>query len=200
MIGDNIRYLRKQAGYSQQQLAMKLDIKQASVSNWEAGKTLPDTKYLSKLMDIFNVPMDYLFSDEPRRELDSIRIIRNAVPIVGSIACGQKITPDTNHDGYADLPEGISADFALKCKGDSMSPTLLDGDIVLIRSQPEVENGQIAAVNVGGETTLKRVYMRGDGIHLIADNHGFQPIFIPSYSDELIIIHGLAIGYTRLFE
>lgn len=200
MIGDNIRYLRKQAGYSQQQLAMKLDIKQASVSNWEAGKTLPDTKYLSRLMDIFNVPMDYLFSDEPRRELDSIRIIRNAVPIVGSIACGQKITPDTNPDGYADLPEGISADFALKCKGDSMSPTLLDGDIVLIRSQPEVENGQIAAVNVGGETTLKRVYMRGDGIHLIADNPGFQPIFIPAYSDEQIIIHGLAIGYTRLFE
>lgn len=200
MIGDNIRYLRKQAGYSQQQLAMKLDIKQASVSNWEAGKTLPDTKYLSKLMDIFNVPMDYLFSDEPRRELDSIRIIRNAVPIVGSIACGQKITPDTNPDGYADLPEGISADFALKCKGDSMSPTLLDGDIVLIRSQPEVENGQIAAVNVGGETTLKRVYMRGDGIHLIADNPGFQPIFVPAYSDEQIIIHGLAIGYTRLFE
>ena len=200
MIGDNIRYLRKQAGYSQQQLAMKLDIKQASVSNWEAGKTLPDTKYLSKLMDIFNVPMDYLFSDEPRRELDSIRIIRNAVPIVGSIACGQKITPDTNPDGYADLPEGISADFALKCKGDSMSPTLLDGDIVLIRSQPEVENGQIAAVNVGGETTLKRVYMRGDGIHLIADNPGFQPIFVPAYSDEQIIIHGLALGYTRLFE
>lgn len=200
MIGDNIRFLRKQAGYSQQQLAMKLNIKQASVSNWEAGKTLPDTKYLSKLMDIFNVSMDYLFSDEPRRDLDSIRVIRNAVPILGSIACGQKITPDTEPDGYADLPEGISADFALRCKGDSMTPTLIDGDIVLIRSQPEVENGQIAAVNINGETTLKRVYFRADGIHLIADNPVYQPIFVPAYSDEQIIIHGLAVGYTRLFE
>ena len=140
MIGDNIRFLRKQAGYSQQQLAMKLNIKQASVSNWEAGKTLPDTKYLSKLMDIFNVSMDYLFSDEPRRDLDSIRVIRNAVPILGSIACGQKITPETEPDGYADLPEGISADFALRCKGDSMTPTLIDGDIVLIRSHHEEKN------------------------------------------------------------
>ena len=200
MIGDNIRFLRKQAGYSQQQLAMKLGIKQASVSNWEAGKTLPDMKYLSKLMDIFNVPMDYLFSDEPRRDLDSIRVIRNAVPILGSIACGQKITPDTEPDGYADLPEGISADFALRCKGDSMTPTLIDGDIVLIRSQPEVENGQIAAVNINGETTLKRVYFRTDGVHLIADNPGYQPIFVPAYSDEQIIVHGLAVGYTRLFE
>ena len=200
MIGDNIRFLRKQAGYSQQQLAMKLGIKQASVSNWEAGKTLPDMKYLSKLMDIFNVQMDYLFSDEPRRDLDSIRVIRNAVPILGSIACGQKITPDTEPDGYADLPEGISADFALRCKGDSMTPTLIDGDIVLIRSQPEVENGQIAAVNINGETTLKRVYFRADGVHLIADNPGYQPIFVPAYSDEQIIVHGLAVGYTRLFE
>ena len=200
MIGDNIRFLRKQAGYSQQQLAMKLGIKQASVSNWEAGKTLPDMKYLSKLMDIFNVQMDYLFSDEPRRDLDSIRVIRNAVPILGSIACGQKITPDTEPDGYADLPEGISADFALRCKGDSMTPTLIDGDIVLIRSQPEVENGQIAAVNINGETTLKRVYFRTDGVHLIADNPGYQPIFVPAYSDEQIIVHGLAVGYTRLFE
>lgn len=200
MIGDNIRYLRKQAGYSQQQLAMKLDIKQASVSNWESGKTLPDTKYLSKLMEVFNVSMDSLFSAEPRRDLDSIRVIRNAVPILGNIACGQKITPDTEPDGYSDLPDGIHADFALRCKGDSMSPTLIDGDIVLIRSQPEVENGQIAAVNINGETTLKRVYFRTDGLHLIADNPGYQPIFIPSYSDESVTIHGLAIGYSRMFD
>ena len=200
MIGDNIRFLRKQAGYSQQQLAMKLGIKQASVSNWEAGKTLPDTKYLSKLMDIFNVQMDYLFSDEPRRDLDSIRVIRNAVPILGSIACGQKITPDTEPDGYADLPEGISADFALRCKGDSMTPTLIDGDIVLIRSQPEVENGQIAAVNIAGETTLKHVYHHADGLLLVADNPKYAPIFAPFSDDEPIIIHGLATGFCRVFD
>ena len=200
MIGENIKYLRKRAGYSQEQLARKLDVKQSSVSLWEKGRNNPDTETLAKAAQVFNVPLDFFLSDEPRRELDSIRINRAAVPILGNIACGQRITPDTTPEGYADLPEGIRADFALRCKGDSMEPTLKDGDIILIRKQPEVENGQIAAVNVNGETTLKRVYMRGDGLHLIADNPGYQPIFIPAYSDEEIIIHGLAVGYTRIFE
>lgn len=199
MIGDNIRYFRKRAGYSQQQLAKKLKIKQASVSNWESGKTTPDTKYLSNIMTILNVSMNDLFSDEPRRELDSIRVIRNAVPIVGEIACGTPITAEQNIEGYADIPDGIHADFALKCKGDSMNPTFLDGDLVLIKQQPEVENGQIAAVNINGETTLKHVYRRKDGLLLTADNPQFPPIFASAGSNEEIVIHGLAVGYTRIF-
>lgn len=199
MIGDNIRYLRKMAGLSQNQLAKKLDIKQASVSNWESGKTLPDTKYLSKLMEVFSVSMDALFSNEQHRELDSIRVIRNAVPILGNIACGERVTPDTNAEGFADIPDGIHADFALRCKGDSMSPTFLDGDLVLIRKQPEVENGQIAAINIDNETTLKHIYRQDNGILLVADNPLYQPIYVPVNSDREIIIHGLAIGYTRIF-
>ena len=81
-----------------------------------------------------------------------------------------------------------------------MTPTFIDGDLVLIRSQPEVENGQIAAVNVDGETTMKRVYRHPDGLHLVADNPRYQPIFVPADSDAVIIIHGLAVGYTRLFD
>ena len=199
MIGDNIRYLRKRAGYSQQQLAMKLKIKQASVSNWESNKTRPDTKILAALAQIFSVPVDYLLSEEPRRDLDSIAVRRSAIPILGTIACGERITPDSNPDGYADLPEGIHADFALRCKGDSMTPTFMEGDLVLIRQQPEVEPGQIAAVSIDHETTLKRVYFLSDGINLIADNPLFQPIYVPASSDRQIIIHGLAVGYTRLF-
>ena len=200
MIGDNIRYLRKRAGYSQQQLAMKLAIKQASVSNWESGKTQPETKYLTKLMEIFGVPMDALFSDEPRRDLDSIRVIQNAVPIVGEIACGTPITAEQNIEGYADIPDGVRADFALRCKGDSMNPTFIDGDLVLIRQQPEVENGQIAAINIDNETTLKHVYYQQGGILLTADNADFQPIYLPADRAGQILIHGLAVGYTRIFE
>ena len=199
MIGDNIRYLRKQAGYSQQQLAWKLDIKQASVSNWESGKTIPDTKYLSKLAEIFSVSVDYLFLDEPRRELDSVRVIRNAVPIVGEIACGTPILADQNITGFSDLPDGVHADFALICKGDSMNPTFIEGDLVLIRQQPEVENGQIAAVNIDNETTLKHVYRQDNGLLLTADNPAFPPLYVPADSDREIIIHGLAVGYTRIF-
>ena len=200
MIGENIRYLRKMAGYSQQQLAQKLNIKQASVSNWESGKTLPDTKFLSQLMEIFNVSMDDLFLDEPRRDLDSVRVIRNAVPILGNIACGERVTPDTNPDGFADLPDGVHADFALRCKGDSMEPTFIEGDLVLIRQQPEVENGQIASVNIDNETTLKHVYRQDHGLLLTADNPLYQPVYVPVNSDRQILIHGLAVGYTRIFK
>jgi repressor LexA len=200
MISENIRYLRKNKGYSQEQLARKLNIKQASVSNWESGKTQPDMKYLVELAKIFEVTTDMLLSEEPRRELDSIRVIRNAVPILGSIPCGELNAADQNPDGYADLPEGTHADFALRCQGDSMAPTFLNGDLVLIRQQPRVDNGQIAAVNVDGETTMKRVYVHQDGLHLVADNPRYQPIFVPADSGAQIIIHGLAVGYTRLFD
>lgn len=200
MIGENIKYLRKRAGYSQATLAQKLGVKQSSVCLWETGKNNPDTETLAKAAQVFGVPLDFFLSDEPRRELDSIRITRNAIPILGSIACGQKVTPDTMPDGFADLPDGVHADFALRCKGDSMEPTLRDGDLVLIRQQPEVENGQIAAVNIGGETTLKHVYRQENGLLLVADNPAYTPIYAPISSDEQVIIHGLAVGYTRLFD
>lgn len=199
MIGKNIKHLRKSSGYSQEQLARKLGITQGSISQWENEITEPDTRTLTRLAAIFKVSMDSFFSDTPHRELDSIRVIRNAVPILGSIPCGTLNTSDQNPDGYADMPDGIHADFALRCKGNSMNPTLVDGDLVFIRQQPEVENGQIAAINVDGETTLKRVYVKDNGLLLIGDNPSYQPIIIPADSNRDIIIHGLAIGYTRLF-
>ena len=200
MIGKNIRYFRKQKGYSQEQLARKLGITQGSVSLWEQERNDPDTKTAVKLAQIFEIPLDSLFSNEPRRELDSIRINRAAVPILGNIACGQRITPDTTPEGYADLPDGIRADFALRCKGDSMEPTLIDGDLVLIRQQPEVEPGQIAAVSIGDETTLKHVYPQKEGLLLVADNPQYPPIFASVSADEQIVIHGLAVGYMRVFD
>lgn len=198
MIGENIKYLRKKAGYSQEKLARKLGVKQSSVCLWEKGRNNPDTETLAKAAEVFNVPLDFFISDEPRRELDSIRVIRNAVPILGTIGCGSLKEPDTIPDGYADLPDGVRADFALRCEGDSMEPTFIDGDLVLIRQQPEVENGQIAAVNVEGETTLKHVYHQQGGVLLVADNPAYSPMFFSDGKD--VIIHGLAVGYTRLFE
>lgn len=198
MVGKNIRRLRKERGYSQEQLARKLNVTQGVVSHWEIGSHLPGTAQMIQMAQIFGVPLDSLTDDSPQRELDSVRVLRNAIPIIGSIACGERITPDTTPEEYADLPEGIHADFALRCKGDSMLPTLRDGDLVLIRSQPEVENGQIAAVNIDGETTLKHIYKQQDGLALVAENPAFAPVYVPTNAD--IVIHGLAVGYVRIFE
>ena len=98
------------------------------------------------------------------------------VHVLGAIACGEPILAAENVDGEIDLPEGVNADFALQCKGDSMiDARILDGDYVFIREQPMVENGEIAAVLIGDEATLKRVYINGDQMMLTAANARYQP-------------------------
>lgn len=196
MIADTIKDIRKRNFLNQTQFANKIGVTQGSVSQWENGLTRPNSEQLRAISLAFNISTDELLE----KEITAIPLRRNSLPILGSIACGQRITPDTTPEGYADLPDGIHADFALRCKGDSMEPTLRDGDLVLIRQQPEVEPGQIAAVNINNETTLKHVYQQENGILLVADNPQYQPVFVPLGAYDEILIHGLAVGYTRLFS
>ena len=193
-IGENIKYLRKRARYSQEQIARKLGITQGSISSWETGRTTPDTKQFFQLAQIFGVSTDVFFSDSPLRDLDAVNISKSAVPILGTIACGQPITAQQNVEGYADLPDGVHADFALRCKGDSMDPTFEHNDLVLIRQTPDVQNGQIAAVGIDGEALLKRIYRQGDTVVCVSDNPAYAPQIFPMMD---ITIYGLAVGYVR---
>ena len=198
MIAKNIKRLRLGAGYSQEQLARKLNISQGAISQWEKGKTIPDTPLLLQMAQIFGVSLDEFTNDSPQRDLDGVVAMRKmVVPIVGEIACGTPILASENVEGYADLPDGVHADFALRCKGDSMSPLFEDGDLVLIRQQPEVEDGQIAAIGIDGEATLKHVYKNGNGVLLCANNPKYAPI--TANPEEDVKVYGLAVGYVRLF-
>lgn len=192
---NRVRELRKRAGMQQKELAILVGVSKPTVSEWELNKKNPSGERLIKLTKIFGVDAGTILGYDPL----FVPIQRNKVPIIGEIACGTPTEAIQNNEGYTDVPEGIRADFALRCKGDSMEPTFKSGDLVLIRIQPDVENGQIAAVNVNGETTLKHVYHQQDGLLLIADNPSFSPIYAPANSDNEITIHGLAIGYIRLF-
>ena len=194
-----VKELRKRAGIQQKTLAIEIGVSNPTVSEWENGKKDPSGERLKRLSEFFGVDELVILGRMPPVET-FVPIRKAALPIVGSIACGERVTPDTNPEGYADLAEGVQADFALRCRGDSMAPTFLDGDLVLIRQQPEVEPGQIAAVNIGGETTLKHVYFRPDGVTLTADNPKYPPVFVPAGGDGEIVIHGLAVGYTRIFQ
>ena len=196
-VGEKIKLMMKSRGYSQLKLAKKAQISQSGLSTIINGGSSPSTATLQAIAAALECSVSELMGEIAP---GIIQIHHAAVPIIGNIACGERITPDTNPQGFADLPDGVHADFALRCKGDSMTPTLFDGDLVLIRQQPEVENGQIAAVNVNGETTLKHVYRQSHGLLLTADNANFPPVFVPAGQDGEIIIHGLAVGYMRLFE
>lgn len=106
------------------------------------------------------------------------------VPLVGTIACGTPILAEENIEDMVPMPEHIKADFALRCKGDSMiNARILDNDIVYIRKQESVENGEITAILIDNEATLKRFYKYGNTVLLRAENPNFKEL---EYSNEEI--------------
>lgn len=119
------------------------------------------------------------------------------IPLLGSIACGQPILAQENMDGDVLIPSHVSADFALRCKGDSMiNARIFDGDIVYIRQQDTVDDGQIAAVLIEEEATLKRVHFFSDRIVLEAANPLFQPIVLWGEDMSQVRIIGKAVAFT----
>lgn len=120
------------------------------------------------------------------------------IPLIGTIACGTPILAVENIEEFVDLPRHIRADYALTCKGDSMiGADINDGDIVYIREQPQVEPGQIAAVLIDDEATLKRFYQDGEHVYLMAENPTFPPLVYTGEEINQIRIIGLAVAHTR---
>ena len=197
-IGKRISEIRRERGYNQEQLAEMALISRITLARYETGAIEPGALALSRIADALGVTTDELLCRTEKLP-PFISIVQNAVPVVGEIACGTPITAEQNIEGYADLPDGIHADFALKCKGDSMTPIFNDGDLVLIRQQPEVEEGEIAAVGIQRdgftEATLKHVYQHGDSILLVATNPKFAPQVFTA--DDSPTVYGKAVGYVR---
>lgn len=118
------------------------------------------------------------------------------VPLLGTIACGEPILAEENIEDYLNMPERIKGTFALRCKGDSMiNARIFDGDIVYIREQPDVENGEIAAVLIDNEATLKRVYKYENRIELRPENPTFKVMNFENEELNNIRILGKAVGF-----
>ena len=165
---------RLELGLSQEELAQRMGYRsKSSITKLEKGvNDIPQSKveefaaalettpaWLMGLENTAFVPPGF----EPLPEM-----VR--VPLVGSIACGSPITAEQNIECYIGVPAAWHADFALTCHGSSMAPTICDGDIVCIRCQPEVEQGEIAAVRIGDEATLKHFHLQGETDMHHADN------------------------------
>ena len=126
-----------------------------------------------------------------------------SLPLVGRIACGTPILAEENVEGYVDVPKSARATFVLLCQGDSMAPRIQDGDFVYVRKQPTVENGELAAVRIGTEATLKRVYYspdRPDQLFLQAENPSYPPMIYSGQELEDIAIEGKIVGIYRVMQ
>lgn len=197
---DRIKARREDLQMTQDELAKLTGYKsKTSITKIEGGKVdLPQSKIVA-FANALQTTVDYLMGSTGRTVANLFTPEFHKVPIVGQIACGQPILAEQNIDGYANVTD-IKCDYALRCKGDSMNPTLHDGDLVLIRQQPDVIDGQIAAVLIGEEATLKHLYHIADGILLVSDNPQFPPMTYTGEKARDASVIGLAVGYQRLIR
>jgi len=139
--------------------------------------------------------IDKLHSELPDNILPMPKMKK--VPLLGTIACGEPILATENIEDMVNMPENVVADFALRCKGDSMiNARIFDGDIVYIRQQPTVENGEIAAVLIDDEATLKRVLIFEDHIILQPENPTYKPLAYWGEEMNAVRILGKAVAFT----
>lgn len=203
---DRLKHLRTDKGWSQQRLAEELDLSKSSINMYERGEREPSFETLESIADIFNVDMNYLYGkSDIKNALQSSEIPPgfhplpqlDFVPLVGRIACGEPITAEENLEGTVGVPSEWRATFTLRCEGDSMAPSIQDGDLVAIHKQPDVEQGQIAAVRIEGEATLKRVYKYPDRLILQPENSAYAPIMLIGEEMNTVSIEGRAVGLCR---
>ena len=204
---DRIKSRRTELGLTVEELAHKMGYKdKSSISKIENGKAdIPQSK-IAAFADALQTTPAYLMGWEEQPEPKKPTIPpgfepmpkMKKIPLIGAIACGEPITAEQNIERYIGVPAAWRADFALTCHGDSMSPTICDGDIVCIRCQPEVEQGEIAAVRIGGEATLKHFHRQGDAVMLLADNAAVcPPMIFTGLQLEELHIEGRAVGLCR---
>lgn len=204
---DRIKSRRTELGLTVEELAHKMGYKdKSSISKIENGKAdIPQSK-IAAFADALQTTPAYLMGWEEQPEPKKPTIPpgfepmpkMKKIPLIGSIACGKPITAEQNIEKMVDVPENIRCDFSLTCHGDSMVDAgIHDKDVVYIRIQPEVENGEIAAVRIDGEATLKRVYYNPGTLTLMPANPAYAPMVYTGPQLEEVHIEGKAVGWTH---
>ncbi len=203
-------------GMKQIELATRSGISKYSISHYLKGDWEGKQDAVYELARVLNVSEAWLMGYDVPAERStpevSVQLDKNPtippgfmplpkmkkVPLIGAIACGDPITAIQNQEGDVNAPVNMRCDFALKCQGESMiGAGIHDGDVVYIRIQPEVENGEIAAVRIGEEATLKRVYLHNDYIELRPENPAFESIIRRREEMNDVQIEGKAVGWMH---
>lgn len=202
---ENIKFLRERLGMSQEVLAEKTGYRdRSSIAKIESGKVDLSQSKIAAFAAALNVSPAQLMgiSDSPETQLPPgclpmPKFVKK--PRLGTIACGEPVLAVEEATEFDDVPDDVSCDFTLLCKGDSMiNARIFDGDVVYIRKQDMVNNGEIAAVLIGDETTLKRVHLFEDHIVLSPENPMYKPFVYWGEEMNSIRILGKAVAFKSL--
>ena len=207
-IGKIIHSRRTALGLTLEEVGNAVGVGKSTVKKWEDGyiSNMKRDK-IALLADVLQVsPVTFITGTLTEKHTDippGFSPLPHTVkrPRLGRISCGEPIDSPENFDGYDDVPDNVHCDFTLECEGDSMiGARIHDGDIVYIKQQPVVENGQIAAILIDGtEKLLKRVYFTEESITLQAENPAYPPLVYVREDMNRVSIIGKAVGfYSRI--
>ena len=202
MNGSILKRERKKNRLTQAEVGEKLGVSQQAVAKWENNTTEPKAQDLLALAALYDVTVDYLLGKESDRDTGVQAIIQDGLPykrlpVLASVACGAPIYAEDSYENYILQSMETNADFCVVAEGDSMiNARIFDGDIVYIRQQPTVENGEIAAVLIEDEATLKRFRLMEDRIILEPANPLFDSLVYRGSEMEQVHILGKAVAFT----
>ena len=209
--GERVLALRTEKGMTQDELALAVGYKSRStIAKIESGERDPHQSMIAAIAKALDTTPAYLMgweeqvtTTDPLSELiekyDNVKPIKlKRFPMLGEIACGEPVFADEDKEHYVMADMDIDADFCLTAKGDSMiNARIYEGDIVFIKEMPIVENGNIAAVIIEDDATLKRVYYypNDNMLQLIAENPKYKPLVYHNEELNHIRILGKAVYF-----
>lgn len=193
MFKDELKKLRLQKGWTQEKLAEIMNVGKSTISMYENGNRTPDFETLEEIADIFNVDLNRFSTANSTHQMASTGIM---IPVLGYVRAGIPIEAVEDILGYEEISRDMARQgeyFALSIKGDSMEPKISEGDVVIVRRQETVENGEYAVVLVNGnDATVKKFYKLETGIKLLSTNPSYDPFFYTI--DEVISLPVKVVG------
>lgn len=189
-----IKKLRAERGMTQEDVAIGVNVGKSAISMYESGQRSPTFETLEALADFFNVPMAFFLEESLPSNILPIR--RKRVRLLGPITDGVPIFADEDLETYIAVDYNVKCDFALKVVGDSMiNARINEGDIVFIREQPDVTDGEIAAVIIDDSAALKRVYHIPGGVTLVSENPKYSPMVFAQGNSNSVRIIGKVVAF-----
>lgn len=205
--GDRLFRLRKENDLTIDEFTQEMSkrfpdskLSKPMVSRYENNVHKPQRfSLVQEIAEFYGVTTDFLMcrTDDKYEKIENMQSLRR-IPLLGTIAAGLPILAQEHIEGYEYVPESMNVDFCLRVKGESMiNARILDGDLVFIHQQPDVENGEIAAVLVDGEdATLKRIYKSAGTITLHAENPNYPDQVFTKRDMRQVSIIGKAIRFS----